>query len=257
MGVKKKSVDPTIAALQTQVSRAIDDLGEQLGATLQFAKHAQSTAQAALQHAQAAKEESAQMRSLIDETLRAHFAQTSSNTQSKLDAVAASLAQQFVHTTESTQRTLAEKHTAEVERLRLEFAEAREHSTKAMHRAQEAHVHATGTAQADVGALRAQVEHETMTRVAVEAKTATALDAILQKIQSSDVKADSLQHEMQEQKKEVKDMGDKLNVVLAEVQALGLQIDLMSGGGMEVNPENTEGANWNLQDQNMDEKPAP
>ena len=66
-----------------------------------------------------------------------------------------------------------------------------------------------------------------------------------------------LQKEMQEQKKEVQDMGEKLNAILVEVQALGLQFDLISGGGMDFNPENTEGANWNLQDQTMDEKPAP
>ena len=128
---------------------------------------------------------------------------------------------------------------------------------KAMHRAQEAQAHATGSAQADVGALRVQVEHEIVTRVASETKTTTALDAILTKIQNSDVKADMLQHEMQEQKKEVSDMGEKLNAVLAEVQALGLQFGLMSRGGMDINPENTKGANWNLNDQNMDEKPAP
>ena len=52
-------------------------------------------------------------------------------------------------------------------------------------------------------------------------------------------------------------MGDKLNVVLAKVQALGPQIHSMYGGGMEVNAKNTEGPNWNLQDQNMDGKPAP
>ena len=83
---------------------------------------------------QAAKEESEQMRSMIDETLCAHFVQTLSDTQSKLDAVAVSLAQRLVHVTESTQQTLVEKHTTEVERLQLELAEAREHSVKAMHR---------------------------------------------------------------------------------------------------------------------------
>ena len=115
---KKKGVDPAIAALQTQLSRTTGEIGEQLGAASESVGQAQTTAQAALHHAQAAQAESAQMRSMIDETLRAHFAQTSVDTQSKLDAVAASLAQQLVHATETTQRTLAEKHTAEVERLR-------------------------------------------------------------------------------------------------------------------------------------------
>ena len=181
------------------------------------------------------------MRSRIDDTLRAHFAQTSQDTQSKLDAVAASLAQQLVHAMETTQRTLAEKHTAEVERLRTELAQAREDSAKAMYRAQEVHTHAARTTLANVGALRAQVEQETVTRVAREAKIATALDAILQKIQSSDGKADMLQHEMQEQKKEVQDIRKELNVVLAEVQALGLQFDLLSGCGMDVNRKTLKG----------------
>ena len=101
---KKKGVDPTIVALQSQLSHATDELGEQLDATSQFAGHAPSTAQTALQHAQAAKEESAQMGTMIDETLRTHLAQTSLDTQLKLDAVAASLAQQLVHATESTCR---------------------------------------------------------------------------------------------------------------------------------------------------------
>ena len=254
---KKKGVDPAIAALQTQLSRTTGKIGERLGVASESVNQAQTTAQAALHHAQAAKAESAQMHSMIDETLRAHFAQTSVDTQSKLDAIAASLAQQLVHVTESTQRTLAEKHTAEVERLRLELAEARDHSTKAMHRAQEAQVHAAGTAQADVGALRAQVELEAATRVAGEAKTATTLDAILTKIQNSDLKADTLQREMQEQKKGIEDMGEKLNAVLAEMQAVSLQVDLLSGGDMTFGPETMEGANWNLQDQKMEEKPAP
>ena len=36
-------------------------------------------------------------------------------------------------------------------------------------------------------------------------------------------------------------MGEKLNAVLAEVQALGLQFDLLSGGGMDVNLETLKG----------------
>ena len=99
---KKKGVDPAIAAFQTQLSHTTGEISEQLGAAPQSVGHAQSTAQAALQHAQAAKEESAQMCSLINDTLRVHFAQTSINTQSKLDTVAASLAQQLVHATETT-----------------------------------------------------------------------------------------------------------------------------------------------------------
>ena len=112
---KKKGVDPAIAALQTQLSQTTGEIGERLGAASESVGQAQTTAQAALHHAQAAQAESAQVRTLIDETLRAHFAQTSTDTQSKLDAVAASLAQQVAHATETTQRTLAEKHTAEVE----------------------------------------------------------------------------------------------------------------------------------------------
>ena len=88
---KKKGVDPAIAALQTQLSRTTGEIGEQLGAASESVGQAQTTAQAALHHAQAAQAESAQVRSMIDETLRAHFAQTSVDTQSKLDAVAAAL----------------------------------------------------------------------------------------------------------------------------------------------------------------------
>ena len=50
-----------------------------------------------------------------------------------------------------------------------------------MQRAQDVHAHTSGMTQADVGTLRAQVEIEIATKVACEAKTATALDAILQK----------------------------------------------------------------------------
>ena len=152
---------------------------------------------------------------------------------------------------------MAEKHTAEVERLRLELAEAREHSAKAMHRAQEIQKHAAGTVSADVEALRAQVDNEAATRVAGEFKTATTLDTILQKIQNSEQKADTLQGEMQEQKKGMEDMGEKLNAVLAEMQAVSLQVDLLTGGDMTFGPESTEGANWNLQDQKMDDQAAP
>ena len=41
---KKKGVDPSIAALQSQLSHVTGELGEQLGATLQFAGHASLTA---------------------------------------------------------------------------------------------------------------------------------------------------------------------------------------------------------------------
>ena len=98
------------------------------------------------------------MRTMIDDTLRTHFAQTSLDTQSKLDALEASLAQQLVHATEMTQGTLPEKHTTEVERLRTELAQAREDSAKRMHRVQEVHTHVAGTTLANVGALRGQVE---------------------------------------------------------------------------------------------------
>ena len=52
-------------------------------------------------------------------------------------------------------------------------------------------------------------------------------------------------------------MGDKLNAILDEVQAVSLQFDLLFGARMDFNPENVEGANWNLQDQPMEEKSAP
>ena len=152
---------------------------------------------------------------------------------------------------------MAEKHTAEVERLRLELAEAREHNVKAMHRAQEMQKHAAGTTQADVGALRAQVETEVATRVAGEVKTATALETILHKIQNSEQKTDLLQQELQGQKKGMDDMNEKMNAVLAEMQAVSLQVDLLSGGDMTFGPETTEGANWNLQDQKMEDQTSP
>ena len=115
-----------------------------------------------------------------------------------------------------------------------------------MHRAQEVQAHATGTTQADVGALRAQVEQETVTRVAGEVKTATALETILLKIQNSEGKADILQKEIQEQKEGMKEMNDKMNAVLAEMQAVSLQVDLLAGGDMTFGPDTTEGAHWNL-----------
>ena len=77
---KKKGVDPAIAALQTQLSRTTGEIGERLGVASESVGQAQTTAQAALHHAQAAQAESAQMRSMIDDTLRAHFAQTSVDT---------------------------------------------------------------------------------------------------------------------------------------------------------------------------------
>ena len=82
-------------------------------------------------------------------------------------------------------------------------------------------------------------------------------DIILQKLQGSDVRADELQQELQEQRKEVKDMGEKMNAVLAEMQAVSLQFDILSGAGMDFTAENTEGANWNLNDEPMDQKSAP
>ena len=93
--------------------------------------------------------------------------------------------------------------------------------------------------------------------MAGEVKTATALETILLKIQNSEGKTDMLQREMQEQKKGIEDMGEKLNAVLAEMQAVSLQVDLLSGGDMSFGPETTEGANWNLQDQKMDDQTAP
>ena len=71
---KKKGVDPAIAALQTQLNRTTGEIGEQLGAASESVEQVQTTAQATLHHAQAAKAESAQMRSMIDETLRAFCA---------------------------------------------------------------------------------------------------------------------------------------------------------------------------------------
>ena len=70
---KKKGVDPAIAALQTQLSRTTGEIGEQLDAASESVGQAQTTAQAALHHAQAAQAESARVRSMIDETLRAHL----------------------------------------------------------------------------------------------------------------------------------------------------------------------------------------
>ena len=66
---KKKDVDPSIAALQSQLSQATGNLGAQLGVTSRFAGHTQSTTQATLQHVQATKEESPQIRSMIDDTV--------------------------------------------------------------------------------------------------------------------------------------------------------------------------------------------
>ena len=100
------------------------------------------------------------------------------------------------------------------------------------------------------------METEVATRVAGEVKTATALETILHKIQNSEQKADVLQKDIQEQKEGMKDMNEKMNAVLAKMQAVSLQVDLLSGGDMTFGPETTEGANWNLQDQKMDEKPA-
>ena len=80
---KKKGVDPAIAALQTQLSRTTGEIGEQLGAASESVGQAQTTAQAALQHTQAAQAESAQMRSMIDETLRMHTLRRRPSTRSR------------------------------------------------------------------------------------------------------------------------------------------------------------------------------
>ena len=44
----------------------------------------------------------------------------------------------------------------------------------------------------------------------------------------------------------MEDMNEKLNAVLAEMQAVSLQVDLLSRGDMTFGPETTKGANWNL-----------
>ena len=62
---------------------------------------------------------------------------------------------------------------------------------------------------------------------------------------------------MQEQKKGMEDMKEKMNAVLAEMQAVSLQFDLLSGGDFTLGPDTMGGANWNVQDQPMDEKPVP
>lgn len=212
---------------------------------------------AALHHVQVAKEKSAQMHSMIDEMLHAHFAQTSQDTQSKLDAVASNSARQLILATESTQRDLVEKRTAKMEHLRTELAQACNDSLKATQHAQDVHAHVAGATQFDVGMLKAQVELETANRTASEQKTASVLDLLLQKIQKSEIKSGELQREMQQQRQEAKDMGEKINVVLTEMQTISLQFDLLSGVGTDFNVGNLEGANWNLQDESMDQKPAP
>ena len=105
---KKKDVSQAIFALQVQLSRATGDLGARMGAILQFVGQAQTTTNVAVQHAQVAREGSAQMRSMIDETLRAHFAHTTQATLEKLDEVASSLARQLVLVTEDLQHDLNE-----------------------------------------------------------------------------------------------------------------------------------------------------
>ena len=62
---------------------------------------------------------------------------------------------------------------------------------------------------------------------------------------------------IQEQKEGMKDMNEKMNAVLAEMQAVSLQVDLLSGGDMTFGPDTTEGAHWNLQDQKMEDQTAP
>ena len=146
------------------------------------------------------------MRSLIDDTLRAHFAQTSQDTQSKLDAIASSLVRQLVLTTENTQRELTQLHTAKMQRLRSELEKSREESCLAVQQAQTANAKNVGAAQSEFGVLRAQLEIETAHQTTGETKT-TTLDVILQKIQNSETKSGQLQQELQKQRKEMQDMG--------------------------------------------------
>ena len=48
-----------------------------------------------------------------------------------------------------------------------------------------------------------------------------------------------------------------MNVVLAEMQAMSLQFDMLLGTGDAFNSGNVEGAQWDLQEETMEEKTAP
>lgn len=147
---------------------------------------------------------------------------------------------------ESTQRDLAEEHTTEMQQLWTELAQARDDSATVMPRVHEVHVHMANTTHSAIGMVKLQLELEKANRTTNELKIASALNSLLQKIQSSETKSVELHQEMQEQRQEVKDVGEKINAVLTEMQTTSLQFDLTSGARTDLNAGNLEGANWNL-----------
>ena len=102
--------------------------------------------------------------------------------------------------------------------------------------------------------MRAYLEHKTTNKIASESKTAIALDVLLQKLQTLKTKSGQLQQEIQEQRKEVKAMGDKLNAVLIEMQTISLRFDMLFGAGDSFDAGNVEGAQWPKlgEDQNVE-----
>ena len=105
--------------------------------------------------------------------------------------------------------------------------------------------------------MRARLEHKIANRTASESKTTTTLDVLLQKLQTLETKFDQLQQQLQEQRKEVKDMGEKRNGILTKMQTIRLQFDLLSAARDTFDVGNVEGAQWNLQEKTMDAKTAP
>lgn len=80
--------------------------------------------------------------------------------------------------------------------MHAKLEKSREESRLAVQQGQVANAQNVGAAQPEFGMLKAQLEVETTTKTAGESKTTTALDAILQKIQTSEKKFGQLQQEM-------------------------------------------------------------
>ena len=108
---------------------------------------------------------------------------------------------------ESMQRNLVQSHTAKMQQLCTKLEQSREESRLAVQQGQAANAQNVGAAQYDFGILRAQLDTEIANRTVGELKVASALDSVLQKIQNSETKSGQLQQELQEQRKEMKDMG--------------------------------------------------
>lgn len=111
-----------IGALKTQFTQAMAPPSDQVAQTSEVVQQTQGIADAALQSANVAQQETAWMKSDVKNVLREHFSKTSKINQQKLAEVANAFSEKVVASMTQAQSEL-EQQNMELERLRTELAQ--------------------------------------------------------------------------------------------------------------------------------------